>query len=111
MLLLARLAAVLEHFAIFAVQQWNSLHWLLPVKKAAVCTLVQLSRKIPSFFELNRKAGSHFGFQQCVLNCFPKSLVDRQPIDVMLVLAGWIKDWRGKRDVGEVAEQAVPRVS
>ena len=62
MLLLARLAAVLQHFALFALQQWNSMHWLLPVKKAAVCTLVQLSRKIPSSFELNWEAGSHLDF-------------------------------------------------
>ena len=62
MLLLTRLAAVLQHFALLALQQWDSLLWLLPVKKEAVGTLVQLSRKIQSFFELNWEAGSHLDF-------------------------------------------------
>ena len=62
MLLLARLAAVLQHFALLALQQWDSLLRLLPVKKDAVGTLVQLSRKIQSSFELNWEAGSHLDF-------------------------------------------------
>ena len=62
MLLLARLAAVLQHFALLALQQWETLLWLLPVKKEAVGTLVQLSRKIQSSFELNWEAGSHLDF-------------------------------------------------
>ena len=58
---LALLAAVLQYLAPPALLQAFRIY-LPPAKDIAVGTLVQLSRKIQSSFELNWEAGSHLDF-------------------------------------------------